>query len=50
MLGNELTGVDIIIQLTDRLQKALDDLIQAKSGDSLWNIYEELTNLGNKLL
>ena len=40
LLGNELTGVDIIIQLTEGLQKALDDL-QTKSGDSLWNIYEE---------
>jgi hypothetical protein len=49
LLGNELTGVDIIIQLTEGLQKALDDL-QIKSGDSLWNTYEELTNLGNKLL
>ncbi|CAB3997159.1 Transient receptor potential cation channel subfamily A member 1 [Paramuricea clavata] len=49
LLGNELTGVDIIIQLTEGLQKALDDL-QTKSGDSLWNIYEELTNLEKKLL
>ena len=49
LLGNELTGTDIIIQLTEGLQKALDDL-QTKSGDSLWNIYEKLANLGNKLL